>query len=202
MKIIDQRTTYIDKEVIIEEGVIIYPNVTIRGRSKIAANTVIDSNTVIINSTIGLNNKIKASYIENCDIGNNNEIGPFAHLDNNIISNNNIIGNFVEIKRSEIGNNNKAKHLSYLGDVNITDNVNVGASTIIANYNSKTRIKSNSIIKEGVSIGAHTTLVSPIIVEKNSQIAASTTVTVDIPENSLVIGRLKETIKEDYYKEN
>ncbi len=202
MKIIDEKTTYIDEEVVIEDNVIIYPNVTLRGKTIIKSNTVIESNSIIINSIIGENNYIKASYIENSEIGSSNKIGPFAHLDKAILEDNNIIGNYVEIKRSELGNDNKAKHLSYLGDSKLENNINIGASTIIANYNSKRKLKSKSTVKSNVSTGAHVTLISPITVEKHTQIAAGSTITVDIPKNSLVIARSKEVIKKDYYKEN
>lgn len=199
VKIVDINHTYIDDNVIIDEGTIIYPNVAIRGNTKIGKNNIIDMNTIIIDSKIGNNNKIIFSYIENSEIGNDNNIGPFSHLEKNaIITNNVVIGNYVEVKNSIIGEESKAKHLSYIGDANLGKKVNVGAGTIFANYNSKTKEKNKIKIEDNVSIGSNSVLIAPVTLKKSSFIAAGSTITNNVEEHSLGIARSRQVNKPNF----
>ncbi len=204
MNVLDEKSFYKDKEVIIGEDVTIYPNVVLRGNTKIGSHTIIDSNTIIIDSEIGENNYIVSSVIEkNNKIGNFNKIGPFCHLrENNEIGNANTLGSFVEVKNSYIGDDNHCKHLSYIGDVILHNKINIGAGVVFANYNSKKNIKSQSTIFDKSAIGANTTLVSPVVVGENSLIGASSVVSKDISKNSLYFTKRDEIYKEDYYEED
>lgn len=200
-KVIDNRTTYIGEGVIIGKGSVIYPNVTIMGNTVIGENNIIESNTIINNCDIGDSNKIISSYLKSASIGNNNIIGPYAHLTDNVhIGNENYIGNYVEIKNSRMNNNNYAKHLSYIGDTTVGSNVNFGAGAIIANYNMKTKEHFKTIIGDNVLIGSNSVLISPIKLNDNSFIAAGSVITKDVEENALAIARIKEEIKKDYIK--
>jgi len=199
VNIIDINHTYVDDDVIIGSGTIIYPNVSIRGNTVIGKNNVIDMNSIIIDSKIGDNNHIISSYIENSEIKNNNTIGPFSHLEKNaIITNDVIIGNYVEVKNSTIGENSKAKHLSYIGDANLGENVNIGAGTIFANYNSKTKQKNKTEVEDNVSIGSNSVLVAPITLKKSSFIAAGSTITNDVEEYCLGIARSRQVNKDNF----
>lgn len=200
-KIIDVNSTYIDEEVVIGEGTIIYPNTSIRGNSKIGKNNIIDMNTIIIDSNIGDNNKIKCSYLENCTIFNDNGIGPFAHIkDRSVINNHVIVGNFVEIKNSTISDKTNIKHLSYVGDAKVGNNVNIGAGVIFANYNPITKEKNTTIVEDNVSIGSNCVLISPIVLKKNALIGAGSTITTDVEEFSLALARCRQTNKNNYFK--
>ncbi len=201
VQIVDIAHTYIEENVQIEEGTVLYPNVSIRGNTYIGKNNVIDMNTIIIDSKIGHDNVVVQSVIEGCEIGNNNQIGPFAHLrPNTYIGDHNQIGNFVEVKSTVIKDENYIKHLSYLGDATLESQINVGAGAVIANYNAKTKVKSKAQLQQGACIGANTVIVSPSMIGKDTQVAAGSIVTGEIPDDSLVIVRGQLTLKENYYK--
>lgn len=193
--IIDEKTTYIDDDVQIDDGCIIYPNTTIVGKTIIGSNTIIYPSTFIKDSIIGSDNIIYTSYIIESHIGNKNNIGPYAHIrPGNIIGNENRIGSFVEIKNSKLTNSVKIPHLSYVGDTTIKDCVNVGAGVKIANYDGKN--KNNTYIEEGTFIGCNSVLVAPVVLHKNSFIAAGSTITKDVPQGALAIARERQINKE------
>jgi len=200
--IVDYNTSYIDEDVKIGDGTTIYPNVTIRGKSIIGKNNIIDSNTVIVDCEIGDDNKILSSYLNQSTIGNSNKIGPFTHFRSNVImGNNNVVGNFVEMKGNVIGNDNRFKHLAYVGNAEVGNSVNFSAGAITANYNFVKKIKSKTIIKDGVLIGANSVLTAPITIENKAFIAAGSVITNNVGERELAIARCRQEVKKDYIKE-
>jgi bifunctional UDP-N-acetylglucosamine pyrophosphorylase/glucosamine-1-phosphate N-acetyltransferase len=130
------------------------------------------------------------SYIEeDVFIGKNCTIGPFARIRRHSrLKDNAVVGNFVEVNRTTIGKNSKAKHLTYLGDTVIGDNANIGAGTIVANYDGKTKAK--TIIKNGAFIGSGSILVAPVTIGRKAMTGAGAVVTKNhnVADNSLVIG--------------
>lgn len=188
---IDKKNTYIGEDVQIGDGTTIYPNVVIEGKTIIGTNCTIYIGSVIKDSIIGNNCNIYSSYIVNSQIGNNNNIGPFANIrENNYICDNTKIGSFVELKNSNIGNNTKVPHLSYIGDTTIGKKVNIGCGTVTANYDGKR--KNNTYIGDNAFIGCNSVLVAPINIEKNSFVAAGSTITKDLKENDLAVARTKQ----------
>ena len=125
---------------------------------------------------IGNNVLIKSfSHLENCVIKDKVELGPYARIrPNTILEKGSKVGNFVEIKKSKIGKNSKVNHLTYIGDSNVGQNVNVGAGTITCNYDGVK--KNKTIIKDNVFIGSNTSLVAPLIIEEDSIIGAGSAV--------------------------
>jgi bifunctional UDP-N-acetylglucosamine pyrophosphorylase/glucosamine-1-phosphate N-acetyltransferase len=109
------------------------------------------------------------------------------------------VGNFVETKKVRLGKGSKANHLTYLGDAEIGDNVNIGAGTITCNYDGVK--KHITIIEDNVFVGSDSTLVAPLTVGKGSYIAAGSCITDDVPADSLAIGRARQIIKENWAKE-
>ena len=121
-------------------------------------------------------------------------LGPFAHLRPHVLVRKGAkIGNFVEAKKAELGEGSKANHLSYLGDARIGKGVNIGAGTITCNYDGVR--KAETIIEDGVFIGSDTQLVAPVKVGAGSVIAAGTTVTQNVPPDSLVISRVMQVTR-------
>lgn len=181
-------TCLIDEEVEFGENVLIRPNTIITGRCKIGDNAVLGPNTEIINSSIGNNTKVHHSLIIDSKIGENVTIGPFAHLRNNTIVGDDVrVGNYVEIKNSIIDKDTKISHLSYIGDSEIKENVNIGAGVITANYDGKN--KNKTTIGKNSFIGSNSTLIAPLIIEDNSIVAAGSTITDNVPPSTLAIAR-------------
>ncbi len=189
---VNPKSVIIDPDVSIGVDTIIYPNVIIEGKSVIGSNCNIYPNTRIIDSTIGDNVIIKdSSVIESSNIKDRAMIGPFAHLrPGSIIGISAKIGNFVEIKKSVIGDGTKASHLSYLGDAEIGENVNIGAGTITCNYDGVTKYK--TVIEEEAFIGSDTQLVAPVKVGKGAYVGAGSTITKDVPPRALAISRTSQ----------
>lgn len=197
MRYTKKDNVYIDDTVKIGIDVIIYPNVVIEGKSFIGDNTILYPGCFISNCIIGCRNKIMNSQLFNSNIGDNNSIGPFAHIrENTKIGNNNRIGSFVEIKNSDIKDDNKIPHHSYVGDAIINNNINIGAGVIFANYDGKD--KHQTIIKDNAFIGSNSTLIAPITINESAVIAADTTVIKDVPKDALAISRKRQINKKNY----
>jgi bifunctional UDP-N-acetylglucosamine pyrophosphorylase/glucosamine-1-phosphate N-acetyltransferase len=132
-----------------------------------------------------------ATYIEGKNkIGKNCQIGPCAHLRGDVeIADNIKIGNFVEVKKSKINSNTNVGHLSYIGDSELGERVNIGAGTITANYNAITKKKSKTQIKDDVKIGSNTVLVAPVKVDEGANVGAGSVITKEVPAWSLAITR-------------
>ncbi|MDD5775980.1 MAG: DapH/DapD/GlmU-related protein [Candidatus Omnitrophica bacterium] len=130
------------------------------------------------------------TYIEeDVVIGKNCTIGPFARIrKHSRLKGNVTVGNFVEVNRTTIGKGSKAKHLTYLGDTVIGENANVGAGTIVANYDGK--VKSKTVIKNGAFIGSGSVLVAPVTIGKNAMTGAGAVVTRNhnVPDGKVVVG--------------
>ncbi len=119
--------------------------------------------------------------------GPGSDIGEGAH-----------VGNFVETKKTRLGKGSKANHLSYLGDSEIGEQVNIGAGVITCNYDGVT--KTETIIENGVFVGSNSTLVAPLKLGNGAYIAAASCITEDVPEDALALGRSRQTIKEGWTK--
>ena len=196
--IIDPEATYID------EGVTIGADTTIHPGCHIGSGTVIGSGCEIENSVsisacrIGDDCHIKAaSVLESSELGEDVAVGPMAHLRPGTVLRDKVkIGNFVETKKIVMGEGSKASHLTYLGDAEIGSNVNIGCGTITCNYDGVN--KHRTIIGDEVFIGSDVQLVAPVSVGRNSLVAAGTTVTIDVPPDSLALSRVPQVNKEGW----
>ncbi len=178
----------------IDESAIIYPNVVIVN-SVIKAGVVIESNSFIKDSIIGENTTISCSYINKSNIGKNNIIGPFTNIRENTITKDFVkIGSFVEVKNVKIKSKTKIPHLAYVGDASLGSNINIGAGTIVANYDGVNKYETT--IADNAFIGSNVTLISPLKIEKNTFVAAGSVITKDIPENNFAIARERQTNKQ------
>ena len=175
-------------------------NVILEGSVELGNNVEIGANTIVTNATIGDNTKILPfSHIESSNIGADCSIGPYARLrEGSIIEDGAKIGNFVETKKTKIGKSSKANHFSYLGDAEIGKEVNIGAGTITCNYDGKDKHKTK--IGDASFIGTNSSLVAPVNIGKNAYVGAGSTITKDIPDNALGVGRGKQKNKENWSK--
>ncbi len=198
---VDPETSYIEETVLIGAGSVIYPNTFIRGQSAIGAFTVIEPNCFISDSIIGDSVHIKAGcYIEQVIVKNKASVGPYARLrPETVIGEEAHVGNFVEMKKVKFGNKSKAGHLTYLGDADIGEEVNIGCGTITCNYAADKK-KYRTIIGDRVFIGSDSQLVAPVSIGSDSLVASGTTVTKDVPEGALALARAPQINKEGYAK--
>lgn len=191
VRFIDLKAAYIDEETTIGKGTVIYPGVILEGKNLIGESCIIGHNTRIVNSKIGNKTEIQSSVIIDSEVGNTTKIGPFAYLrPNSKLGDHVKVGDFVEIKNSSMGNGSKASHLTYIGDSDVGEDVNIGCGVVFVNYDGKN--KNRSIIKDGAFIGCNTNIVSPVVVEESAYIAAGTTVTRDVPKGALCVGRARD----------
>ena len=194
---IDERAVWIDDTVKIGKGTVIEPNVYLKGDTVIGENAIIGFCTEIVNSKIGDNVDIKHSVITDSEIGEGTTVGPFAYVRPNCKVGKKVkIGDFVEIKNSNIDDGTKLAHLTYVGDADVGKNINFGCGTVVVNYDGKN--KHRTVIEDNAFIGCNTNLVSPVKVGKNAFTAAGSTITEDVPENSLAIARNRQTVKEEW----
>lgn len=158
----------------------------------ISEDTEIGQDTIIYPST----------YIEGKNkIGKNCKIGPCAHLRGGVeVCDNVKVGNFVEVKKSRISSNTNVGHLSYIGDSELGEHVNIGAGTITANYNPITKTKSKTILKDNVKVGSNSVLVAPVTVEEGANIGAGGIITKNVPAWALAITRSPLKVIADWVK--
>lgn len=191
-------TNVIQKEI---QSKLLKNNVFLLGNCQIDFTSKIESNTTLINSSIRGKTIIKEnvlidnSIIENSIIEKDVHVGPFSHIrDNCHIKQNVYIGNYVEMKNTIIEEKTKIKHQSLLNDCEIGKYVNIGAGTVSANYDGKEKHK--TIIKDQVFLGCNSTLVAPLVIEKNALIAAGSTITENVSPSTLAIARNKQVNKQ------
>lgn len=196
--IIDPAATYIDRDAQVGRDTVIHPNVHISGATTIGAGCVVEPSAVIRSCTIGSNVTIKAgSVMADSIIHDDAAVGPMAHLRPGTELGAHVkIGNFVETKKIVMGENSKASHLTYLGDATIGRDVNIGCGTITCNYDGVS--KHRTVIEDDVFVGSDVQFVAPVKIGRNSLIAAGTTVTQDVPPDSLAIARAPQVNKEGW----
>lgn len=192
-------TTYIEEDVIIEANATIESHVMLKGKTVIESDVTLTAGSYIENSTISAGSLIRHSVISDSFIGKNVSIGPFAHIrPQTTIEDNVRIGNFVETKNATFAKGAKASHLSYIGDAEIGEQVNLGCGSITVNYDGKNKHK--TIIKKGAFVGCNVNLVAPVVIEEDAIIAAGSTITMDVPKQALAIARARQENKENYQK--
>lgn len=178
----------IGKDVEIGQDCRILPNTILRGKTTIGAGSVIGPNSIIENCTIGENNVLNNVHAYDSVLYNNVKAGPFVHLRPGTILHDGVkIGDFVEVKNSEVGEMTCIAHLTYVGDSDVGKDVNFGCGCVTANYDGVNKFR--TIIGDHAFIGCNTNLIAPVTVGANATTAAGSTITRDVPADSLVIER-------------
>lgn len=197
---LDIDTVFIDDGVKIGEGTVIEPCVQIRGKTEIGANCLIGQNSRVENSILSDEVKVLSSVVLESRIGSGTNVGPFAYLrPNSVVGRDCKIGDFVEVKNSTLGDGTKASHLTYIGDSDLGNDINLGCGVVFVNYDGTNKYRST--IEDGAFIGCNTNLVSPVNVGKGAYIAAGTTVTKNVPEDALCVGRARQKVIEGWAEE-
>ena len=199
VRFMDINAAYIDENVAIGRGTVIYPFVVIEGDTKIGENCIIGMGTRIADSTVGDGTQIQNSVITESKIGKDTKVGPFAYMrPGSNVGDNCKVGDFVEIKNSNFGNGSKASHLTYIGDADVGEDVNLGCGVVFVNYDGTNKYRST--VKDGAFIGCNSNLVSPVTVGESSYVAAGSTVTGDVPSEALYVARSKGRVIEGWVK--
>jgi bifunctional UDP-N-acetylglucosamine pyrophosphorylase / glucosamine-1-phosphate N-acetyltransferase len=192
--IVDPVNTMISPDVDIGQDTVIYPGTYIHRRVVIGEGCEIGPNTTIFGpAEIGARSTVIQSHISRSSIGENSTIGPFAHIRaGSDIGSQCKVGSFVEVKNSSFGDETMVSHLSYIGDAKLKNNVNIGAGTIIANYDHRTGKKAESTINSNASTGANSVIVSPVVIGSGATVAAGSVITKDVPENNIAVARARQ----------
>jgi bifunctional UDP-N-acetylglucosamine pyrophosphorylase/glucosamine-1-phosphate N-acetyltransferase len=198
VRIVDPERTWIDDTVDIEPDAVIHPTAFLYGSTRIGAGSVIGPGAVITDSTVGRDVEIRPySVITGSSIGDEAAVGPFAHLSPGTdVGRSARIGNYVETKEAVIGEGSKVSHLTYVGDAELGHNVNIGAGCVTCNYDGFNKFR--TVIEDGVFVGSGTMMVAPIRIGKGSLVAAGSTLTKDVPPDSLAIARSQQSAKEGW----
>ena len=184
----------ISPDAVVGRDTTIAPGTQLRGHVVIGEDCVIGPNTIIENSRIGDGCQIHSSLIEQSQVGSGVRIGPNSHLrPNSVLADRVKIGNFVEIKNSTLGEKTSVAHLTYIGDSDFGENINVGCGVVTVNYNGYRKFRST--VGDNAFIGCNTNLVSPVQVGENAYIAAGSTITDDVPAGDLAIARARQVEK-------
>ncbi|TYO96678.1 bifunctional UDP-N-acetylglucosamine pyrophosphorylase/glucosamine-1-phosphate N-acetyltransferase [Geothermobacter ehrlichii] len=194
----DPQATYVDAGVEIGPDTQLLPGTVIRGATRIGAGCTIGPHVVIDNCRIADNVRIKAgSVLAESEVGPETDIGPMAHLrPGTVLAGENKIGNFVETKKAQIGRGSKASHLTYLGDCELGTGVNIGCGTITCNYDGVNKYR--TVIEDDVFVGSDTQFIAPVTIGRNSLIGAGSTITKDVPPDSLALSRAEQKVIEGW----
>lgn len=194
---VDDSQVILSAETTIGTDTVVYPNVILEGKCSIGRGVILYPGCRLVDATIGDGTTVESSVILESSVGQDSTVGPFAYIrPGSAIGDKVKIGDFVEVKKSSIGHGTKVSHLTYLGDAVIGKGVNFGCGTVIVNYDGK--VKNQTVVGDHAFIGCNTNLVSPVKVGKNAYTAAGSTITQDVPDYALAIGRVRQEIKENW----
>ncbi len=193
--ILDPASTWIDWDARIGRGTIIYPSVVIEGQSFVGKECRIFPFVHLINTRVGNRARILSSTVlEGSEVEGDAQVGPFTHFrSNTLVRSKAKVGNFVEMKNTVFGRGSKAGHLSYLGDCQVEDDVNIGAGTITCNYDGFK--KSRTVIERGAFIGSGSELVAPVRIGRNAYVGAGSTITKNVSPEALAVARSRQVEK-------
>ena len=195
--IVDPPATVIDVDVEIGMDAVIAPFSSLHGATAIGARSTIGPLSTLIDARVGEASKVVHSYVNGAEIGDRVSVGPFAYLrPGTILREGSKAGTFVEIKNSEIGRGSKVPHLSYIGDADVGEDTNLGASTITANYDGAR--KHRTTIGDRVKTSVDTTLVAPVALGDDCYTAAGSVITKDVPDGALGMARARQQNIEGY----
>lgn len=191
----DPGSTYVDAGVRVGRDTVLLPGTMLRGETAVGSGCVIGPNCEITDCEIGDGVTIRHSVLTGCRVEDDVSVGPFAHIRPDTVLRRSVkIGDFVELKKSDIGEGTKIPHLSYVGDADVGPGANLGAGTIVVNYDG--RKKHKTLIEAGAFVGCNSNLVAPVRIGRNAFVAAGSTITKDVPDGSLSLARPKQVNKD------
>lgn len=184
---IGAETTFVDEDVEIGADTIVHPHSILRGRTTIGVGCEIGPAAVLVDARVGTGVTIAQSTITDSEIGDRSDVGPYAHLRKGCRVGVGVhVGSYVEMKNATLADGAKCGHVSYLGDVSVGADANIGAGTIVANFDGVG--KHPTVIGDGAFIGSDTVLVAPVTIGQRARTGAGSVVTRDVPDDTTVLG--------------
>jgi bifunctional UDP-N-acetylglucosamine pyrophosphorylase/glucosamine-1-phosphate N-acetyltransferase len=191
--VVDPATTYVDTDVEVGQDTVLEPLTFLEAGTRIGAGCAIGPNTRLIACTVGDEATVTQAVAVQAHVGPRAMVGPFAYLRPGAeLGPGSKVGTYVEVKKSSIGRGSKVPHLTYVGDAEIGEDVNVGAGTVFVNYDG--HAKHRTVVGDGAFIGSDTMLVAPLTIGDGAQTAAGSTITKDVPPGALAIERAVQRI--------
>lgn len=198
--IVDPASTWVDVDVEIGADATIEPGTSLRGATVVGVGATVGPYTTAIDSRIGERASVRMAWLQEATVGEGASVGPFAYLrPGTVLCEGSKVGTFVEVKNSEIGAGAKIPHLSYIGDADVGERSNLGAGTLTANYDG--RSKHRTTIGKGVRGGVDTAFVAPVTVGDDAYTAAGSVITEDVPAGALGVARARQRNREGYAKQ-
>ena len=189
--ILDPATTWIDADVVIEPDVTIERNTDLKGSTVVRRGATVGPDTTLTDCEVGQGASVTRSQATGAVIGKDATVGPFSFLrPGTVLGEGAKVGAYVEVKASEIGAGSKVPHLSYVGDATIGERSNVGAGTIVVNYDGVA--KHRTTVGDDARVGSNNSLVAPVTVSDGAYTAAGSAITEDVPPGALAVGREKQ----------
>ena len=183
----DPSTVYLDWTVDLGPDVTLELNVILRGATSVGEGSVIGAGSQLVDATIGARAQVWASVVESSTVEDEASVGPYSHLrPGTVVGRGAVVGNFAELKNTRLGAGSKQHHVSYLGDAQVGQGVNIGAGAITANYDGTE--KHRTTIGDGAFIGVDTMIVAPRVIGEGARTAAGAVVTRDVPPGKLAVG--------------
>ena len=199
VRFIDPMNAYLGPDVTVGAGTSILPGTILRGETSIGRDCVIGPNTMITACTVGDRVTINASQLMESTLEDECTVGPFAYVRPNCHIGHKVkLGDFVELKNSTVGEGTKVPHLTYVGDSDVGAFVNFGCGSVTVNYDGAKKFR--TVIGDHAFLGCNTNLVAPVTVGEGVYTAAGSTITEDVPPQSLAIARSRQVVKKDWVK--
>jgi len=190
--ILDPATTWIDADVVLEPDVTIERNTALRGATVVRRNACVGPDSTVTDCEVGAGAEVTRSQASGAVIGRDASVGPFSFLrPGTVLGEGAKVGAYVEVKASEIGAGSKVPHLSYVGDATIGQRSNIGAGTIVVNYDGVA--KHRTTVGDDARVGSNNSLVAPVTVHDGAYTAAGSAITEDVPPGALAVGRAKQS---------
>ena len=183
--------------VTVGEGTLLLPGTILRGNTVVGKNCEIGPNTMLVDCVVEDEVTINSSQCNESVIHAGAHVGPFAYIRPNCEVGRDVkVGDFVELKNSTIGEGTKISHLTYVGDSDVGGHVNFGCGTVTVNYDGAQKYRTT--IGDNAFIGCNTNLVAPVKVGEGAYTAAGSTITDEVPADSLAIARTRQTVKKQW----
>lgn len=199
--ILNPENTYIDVDVDIAADATVLPGSYLQGKTVVAPNATVGPDTTLVDCVVGKGASIRRSEAHEAAFGAGADVGPFSYIrPGTSLGEKGKIGAFVEAKNAQIGDGSKVPHLSYVGDITVGDGANIGAGTIVANYDGVN--KHRSVVEDGARVGSKNVLVSPVTVGAGAYTGAGAVVRKDVPAGALALSVSPQRNLEGWVEQN